>query len=440
MLRKSSLYTSFVRLVAIASVVSVAASLWASGNDDATSPLSAHNTVTEESSPDGSVDAQSDGRETHSPLAKQPYVDGRNYPKEGRIQSLHRQARLAAKTKDYATAEQLYSQLPPHQLSAEENREVLLEMADMYDEANVRSKLIAIYEKFSEENPQDPLLPEIYVRLGRLYREIGAFKMAVTRFYNVLNASLAIPREDIESYKLLSLTAQREIAETYFLTGDYQSAAKFFSRLKLLDLDDEERAGITFKSAYAKFLLANYPAALADLQGLIDRYPESPLVAEAHSIRANCFRSMNQPREAVAEALVLLRYNQRKHSVNREAWLYWQKRTGNQLANELYEQADFVNALKLYQAMAKLSREPDWQWSVIYQIGLCFERLRMPPKAREAFTIIAESTEWEDGSYDLTDSLKTIQEMARWHLDQLKWTEETEARVARLLDSVTSSI
>ncbi len=66
--------------------------------------------------------------------------------------------------------------------------------------------------------------------------------MAINRFYSVLNSTLKLPPDAFDHYQLLAKTAQFEIAETHFETGNFAEAGKFFGRLRLLDLAPVDRA------------------------------------------------------------------------------------------------------------------------------------------------------------------------------------------------------
>lgn len=117
--------------------------------------------------------------------------------------------------------------------------------------------------------------------------------MAIERFYNVINISLAINSDQMKLYQYLTMKAQLEIGDTYFVTGDYEKAIKLFSRLELLDLRQKERERIKFKMAYAHYYLENYPAVMNELEVFLSEYHNSPLAAEAHFILANTYKSLN---------------------------------------------------------------------------------------------------------------------------------------------------
>src|SRR5690606_32003679 len=134
----------------------------------------------------------------------------------------------------------------------------------------------------------------------------------------------------------------------------------------------------------------------------------------AHFLLANAHKRLGQQNQALAETLALLQY-QEANVEDPLMWAYWKKRTGNQLANEFYEQGDFASALRIYQAMAVLSPDPEWQWPVVYQIGLCFERLRMVPKSIEAYQLIVNgSAEATRDGRTLPPNLKDLRQQAQW--------------------------
>jgi tetratricopeptide (TPR) repeat protein len=357
---------------------------------------------------------------------------GARYNKAGLFNGPSSEQVTSDNTPDVAVAEAHYLTLLNTNLPDPQRRTVLLELAAMYQRYNVKPKVAATYERYAEVFPQDPIVPEIYMRLGFLYREIGAFKMALSKFYSVLNSSLAINRDQMDTYRRLSLKAQVEIADTYYVMGDYEQAAKFFLRLKRLELSENERALVDFKYAYTQFLLESYPSSITNLQAFLEAHNGHPLEAEARFLLANACKRLGQTDRALSETLTLLQKQQQ--SGDPLLWAYWQKRTGNQLANEFYEQGDFAKALHIYQAMLHLSDDPEWEWPVAYQIGLCFERLRMVPKSIEAYQyILGEADVYSKEGRSLPAILQDLRQQASWRLEHLQWVGRTEAEVNRVV-------
>ena len=141
-------------------------------------------------------------------------------------------------------------------------------------------------------------------------------------------------------------------------------------------------------------------------------------------------RRLGLTQEALTETLTLLRSAQASAEADRESWTYWQRRTGNQLANDFYEQGDFTAALTIYQTLAELRSDPGWRWPALYQIGLCYERLRQAERAAAAYRdILAESAAAAKVGTATTPSDAEVQRMAEWRLGQINWVGTIEASV-----------
>jgi TolA-binding protein len=259
---------------------------------------------------------------------------------------------------------------------------------------------------------------------------MGAFGLAQSRFYAVLNSTLAVTPENVQRYRDLAQLAKFEIAETFYQQGDYASAGKFFGRIKLLDLPAEDRARAVFREAYAFFLDGKLEQAVVALRSFLENYPLHPSMQEGRYLLCIALRRLGRTQEALTETLTLLRAAQSKAESDRETWTYWQRRTGNQLANDFYEQGDFTSALTIYQTLAELRADPAWRWPALYQIGLCYERLRQQDRAAAAYRdIIAE--------YDAAEKTKTIpdgpagevHQMAAWRLGQIDWSGKVSTSV-----------
>jgi len=359
--------------------------------------------------------------------------DWSRFSKTGLFSSPATSAPSADETVDVQTAENHYIELLNMELPEVQRIKTLLELAQIYHRYNIKPKEAAVYERFVETYPQNPMTAEIYMRLGFLYRDMGSFSMALAKFYSVLNASLAVNRAGMDAYKQLSLRARAEIADTYYVMGDYEQAATFYMRLKRLDMSADDRVIVDFKYAYTQYLLKNYPTTISSFQAFIRSYPQHPLVAEAHFVLANAFKQVSQPRAALEEVLSLLRYQQQQGE-DSETWDYWKRRTGNHLGNEFYEQGDYESALSIYQAMAILSDEPAWRWPVVYQMGLCFERLRLTSKALSAYNVIIEGAHQLSASgVEISSSLNDVVEQAKWRVAHLQWEEDTQRQIQQIL-------
>ena len=374
-------------------------------------------------------------RESHLDKKKDPDLRELFLEKQDKeLKALHRNAQMAALTSDIPAAEESYFKLLSKDIQDSLRAEVFLEMAQMYQKLDERVKVVAVYEKFGELFPNHDKLPETYIKLGLLYREMGAPKMAMNRFYDVLNSALSVDRKEIQGYRDLALKARFEIAETCFAQGDFVKAEEFYKRLKKVKLDPEDQAVVLFKSAYVQYLQQNYPPVIDTLTTFIKDYPDNKLTPEAYFILADSYRQTGDPKKSVEQVLELLRKSQDRAGLSAKAWNYWKKRTGNQLANEFYKNGDFINALTIYQHMVPLSDNPQWQWPIVYQIGLCFERLNMPLKARDAYEVLTQP----EKPVKINQKLASLQQMATWRLEHVNWLTTAEKKEKEMRDFFAS--
>ena len=119
---------------------------------------------------------------------------------------------------------------------------------------------------------------------------------------------------------------------------------------------------------------------------------------------------------------------QRENTRDRpEVWSYWQQRVGNEIGNQLYQDGDYIRALEVYLALAKLDGSPAWQLPVRYQVGITYEKLLQPQLAAEAYRSITNSVS-QLGS-NLSPGLKSVVDMAQWRLNFLVWHDRAEQTI-----------
>jgi tetratricopeptide (TPR) repeat protein len=337
---------------------------------------------------------------------------------------------------DYEAGEIAYRQALETAVTDESVMAALFGLARLHRKEGSFIKSIAIYQRLIKDYEDDPQLPDALLELGRTQREAGAHKSALSSFYSVINSTLKIPADKFEHYQSLTKTAQFEIAETHFMSGNFSEAAKFFARVRLLDLAPVDRARAHFKSAYAQQLGGDLAGAVVTLQAFIEQHPHDENVPEARYLRSTLLRSLNRTDEALASTLQLLRAEQTHSQANPKRWAYWQRRTGNQLANEFFTAGDTINALSIYQNLANLSDDIHWRLPIIYQTALCYERLRQFADAKLAYETIIETIgqqEQDPPGNELAELLR----MSTWRLQYISWNDRTERQLASIFDTTT---
>jgi len=348
------------------------------------------------------------------------------------IASLLRIGQAKIEKGDYVSSELAFRQVLSEKATPEQDHAALMGLARTYRKKTEFTKAAAVYETLIKQAPQDPELPVVYLELGRTLRALGAYKPAIARFYSVINSTLKLPENNPDAYRQLARTAQFEIAETYFQSGDYEQANRFFARLKLLDLAPEDRARAHFKSIYALVLAGEHEKAVNGFRSYLDQNPNDENVPEARYLLATSLRQLGRFNESLAVALELLRAEKKYVQSDPKRWTYWQRKTGNQLANQFYEQGDFGSALVIYQNLANLSPEPSWRLPVVYQIGLCSERLRMFDRAKECYETIVDNAKPSTADGSRRQELVDLFEMADWRLKHLVWEQATDHQLTAI--------
>ncbi len=351
-----------------------------------------------------------------------------------KVASWLRQAEVAMRIRDFKTAEAFYLQVLAYEVPDDVRRETMLSMAKLFDASGETAKQAAVLEKFIEAFPEDPGVPQVYIKVGILYRELGLTSLAMMRFYSVLNFSLKIDLNRIEAYRELCIRAQMEIADTHFVENRYSEAIKFYSRLRLLELSPEDRARAIFQTAECHYLMKSYPDAIANFESFIASYPKDAKTPEAMFNLADSYSKVGRYPDASRIVLDLLKRESKNAEGDEKQWIYWQKKAGMQMASNFFSQNDFANALTLYQAMLPLGTEPGWTWSILYQIGMCYEKLSMPEKAKDAYQKILDWLERDRNTALKDETLKSTYDMAKWRIDNLQWRSDTSDKLEKLLD------
>lgn len=313
----------------------------------------------------------------------------------------------------------------------------LLGLAHMHRRQGALTKAAAVYERYLKDYPGDDQVPDALLELGRCLRDMGAYSTAIARFYSVINSTLKLPAGGFTRYQQLAKTAQFEIAETHFEAGEYVEASKFFLRLRLLDLAPADRAHAHFMAAYSLYLqgAAGAEDTVRMLNDFIDLYPADENVPEARYLLATSLRTLNRTQEAFAATLRLLQAEKSQVAANPKRWAYWQRRTGNQLANDFFENGDIMNAQEIYRGLAALSDDPAWQLPATYQLALCYDRMGATDQARASYQRVVDGAAGASAA-----NLVELKRLATWRLGQLDWHDGISHQVTALLDTRTGKL
>jgi tetratricopeptide (TPR) repeat protein len=156
---------------------------------------------------------------------------------------------------------------------------------------------------------------------------------------------------------------------------------------------------------------------VAALAPALDPKAGETAMPEALHLQATLLLQLGRRAEALTAVERLLSAEYAQRDENPERWQSWQRVTGNQLANEFYEQGDASSALAIYRTLAALDGRAEWRLAISYQIGLCLERLSATADAIKSYREIVEAGNQPAASAQVAD----LARMAAWRVRHLQW-------------------
>ena len=314
---------------------------------------------------------------------------------------------------------------------SEIQRVALIELGMVAEESGEWARAQQIYNQYLKRFPDTVQAPEIVLRQGLVYRQMGVPLLALSKFYGVMTMSMNLKIGQIETYQRLVLQAQMEIAETHFWQGEFAEAADFYQRLLKQAHPDLDQARTQRQLVTCLARLGRHTEAAAQAEDFINRFPQAADQAEVRFLLALSLKQQGRNSEALQHVLQLLALQQTVAGTNAASWSYWQRRAGNEIANHLYNDGDHMNALRLYQSLASLDDAPDWQLPVWYQIGLVYERLQQPQRAGETYQRILDRENTLGAK--VSPAVRAVFDMARWRRDFLGWHTRTATAMQTLV-------
>jgi tetratricopeptide (TPR) repeat protein len=338
---------------------------------------------------------------------------------------------------NYTLANQTLIDLLETNAAPDLQRRALLELAGVAQDNNEWIKAQQIYSQYIHRYTEATNVPEVLLRQGLLYRKMGVDVLADSKFYAVMSSALKLKLDDMDYYKKLVLQAQIEIAETYYLEGKYQEASEFFSRILKSDTPGADPEQIQLKLVRSLSYLTNHAETIASAQMFLEQYTNSPNTPEVRFLLASALKNVGRVRDSMKQVLLLLQSQQENIQKNPETWIYWQRRAGNEIANQFYKEGDFLEALEIYRSLAALDNSPAWQLPVMYQVGLVYEQLQQWQKAMETYDSIT-ARQKEMSPTNASPTLTSLFEMAKWRKDYMVWMQKASAENLALFQTATN--
>lgn len=353
---------------------------------------------------------------------------------QGRI--LLQMARDLVSRKEYERAFKTYKAVLTFSIADTNRQMVLLEMAILAQQEKQLTIAQQYLAEYARRYPSDLNIPEVYLRQGLVYREMGATTLALSKFYTVMTSALSIKHGHLETYQRLVAQAQSEIAETYYQQGNFEQGAQFFSRLLKLEARDLNKRVVHYKLVRCLAeMKERTDQTTVQAEEFLRVYPRAPEVPEVRFLLLTALKQQGQKEAALQQVYALLQTPERRDDQDPERQRYWQQRAGNEIGNLFYLENDYVNALAVYSALAELDSSPAWQIPAWYQMGLIYERLEQPQRAIDIYKRIAKLEKELASSGGL--GVKTVIDMAVWRKNFVQWQNQAGRLSKNTLDPVS---
>jgi tetratricopeptide (TPR) repeat protein len=353
-----------------------------------------------------------------------------------RVRVLHRKLEVARSQRrlgNYEISRELLEKIVEKQqdMPEELTRAVWLERALVAQDAGWLVDAQKRYLQYVVRFGTDPSKAEVQLRQGLLYREMGMMGLARVKFSEVVRTTRDLQMDNLEAADRLVLRAMAETGEAYYLEGKYSAAADSFSRLLKQDSPLLNREAVIYKLIQSLHRAQDTLGVVEYGQRFLAEYEGTEKEPEVRYILAKEYQSLGRVVDAKREIVNLLQAEAGRSRKDPANWMYWQKLAGNELANQFYMEGDFVTTRAVYEHLAALDSAAAWQVPVWYQLGLVYERLGQPTKALEMYDgVLGRETELT--GTNLTPSLGSVIEMARWRKDALGWMEKARGEIALL--------
>jgi tetratricopeptide (TPR) repeat protein len=311
-------------------------------------------------------------------------------------------------------------------------RQALFELALVMQDDEQMAKAQQIWSQYLHNYPDDPTVPDVLLRQGLLYRKMGVDAFAISKFYAVMSSALKLKLDNLAYYKNLVVQAQTEIADTYYLDAKFEEAADYFNRILKSGEGEANREQLEWKLIRSLSYLTNHVETIGRAQSFLSRFPKSSNLPEVRFLLASALKNLGRNPDAMQQVLLLLQSQQDNVSKDPEIWAYWQRRAGNEIANQLYKEGDFLDALEIYLSLAELDKSPAWQVPVWYQVGMVYEQLQQWQKAADTYTRILDRQK-ELTPANSTPALLSLLEMAHWRKDYIAWMQKAKLNDLALL-------
>ena len=307
-------------------------------------------------------------------------------------------------------------------------RQAMLQLALIAELREDWIKAQQIYRHYESLYPKDPNIPLVTLRLGEIYREIGAEELALSNFHSIIMMSVKSPGVNgkyFPLYRRIVLKAKTEIANTYMGRGEYETAARHYRMLISDDGDDDPMGRINLPSVRYKLCrclsrLELHSELEREVERFLDEHPGHELEADIRYLAVQSLQARQKSAEVLDQFEEILRIPVSSGEGASPSSEHWKTRIGLEVASQMVQAGDYLDSLKVYRALLGFVTEIEDEITIRYQMGLVFERLHQPAQAMAAYRKI-QGRMGAPADAPAESPERLIADMTEWRIGMLDW-------------------
>jgi tetratricopeptide (TPR) repeat protein len=298
-----------------------------------------------------------------------------------------------------------------------------------------------IYRHYESLYPKDPNLPLVSLRLGLIYREMGADDLALSNLHSIIMMALkseVVHGKYFPLYRRIVLKAKTEIANTHLGNGDFETAARHY-RMLIADEGGNDELGrlnlpsVRFKLCKCLSVLNDYSGLDREVTAFLSDHEGHELEADVRYLAVKSLQARKNYNEVFSQFRKILEIQPSSEGASQDSSDRWKLRVGLEVASQMVQSGDYVDSLRVYEALRDFAVEAEDEVTIQYQMGLVYERLHQPARAMVTYEKIQKQlSKRTDPRAESSSSL--IADMTGWRIGMLDWFRKKQLVLERMKD------
>ena len=318
-------------------------------------------------------------------------------------------------------------------------KQAMLQLALISELRKQWVKAQQIYRHYETLYPKDPNLPLVSLRLGMIYREMGADELALANLHSIIMMALkseVVHGKYFPLYRRIVLKAKTEIANTHLKNGEFETAARHY-RMLMADEGGNDELGrlnlplVRFKLCRCLSIMEDHVALDREVEIFLSNHEGHELESDVRYLAVKSLQARKNHGEVLQQFKRILEIQPVEDGSGSRASDRWKLRIGLEIASQMIQSGEYFESLDVYKALLEFTEHSDDEVTVRYQMGLVYERLHQPERAMSAYERIQKQLENRPDMRAESPST-LVADMAGWRIGMLDWFRKKQLVLERM--------